>query len=418
MRTTLLSVLLLALAAHPAWAVPQSNQDALFNQAVDAYNSNQFPQALQKFQQVTGPRAPDAQQYIKKMRAFLEAMQLAKGIMDRSPDERDANSLEFAIQQYEIAIKIKPDGPFQPADQLAKARALKAQFTKAHAASSNAMDMEFCAKALAAAQQHRYKEAAQLSCAVANDNPGYACGGDEAVHMCQVNTDLAKLDKNSLDKNSLVKTPPEKIAPEKSAPSKTPAVATAPSAPPAPPAAPAHSDSFDKAKAAYDANDFVHARSLFQRVDANSKTAAADYLDKISRYTDAVSTGEKLSRASQYDPARSAFLVAAAIKPDGPGDPQNRASAMELFLGLDQFYSGDYDSAIKNLQDCARTGTQKPPLVRFYLGASKLARFFVTGAEDTTLHQEALNDLKQAKQAGFQPTPDVSPKILQVYKDL
>ena len=92
---------------------------------------------------------------------------------------------------------------------------------------------------------------------------------------------------------------------------------------------------------------------------------------------------------------------------------------MELFLGLDQFYSGDYQSAIQHLQNCAKTGTQKQPLVRFYLGASELAKYFVTGAEDTTLHQEALNDLKQAKQAGFNPSgQDLSPKILQVYKDL
>ena len=92
---------------------------------------------------------------------------------------------------------------------------------------------------------------------------------------------------------------------------------------------------------------------------------------------------------------------------------------MELFLGLDQFYSGDYESAIQRLQECARTGTQKQPLILFYLGASKLARFFVTGSEDSILRQDALNDLKQAKQAGFKITgEDVSPKILQAYKAL
>jgi hypothetical protein len=400
------ALLLVLLTLNPAWArmpvPPQSDQDALFIQAVDAYSRNQFPQALAKFQQVSGSHAQEAQQYIKKMNAYHEAIQLAKGIMDRSPDERDANSLEFAIQQYQLAIQIKPDGPWQPADQLAKARVLWAQVQKAHAASSKAMNSEFCAKALAAAQEHHYKEAAQYSCPLANDNPGYSCGGDEAVHMCQVNTDLAKLDKGT----------PDTHATDRSTTGKSASTIV-----PVEPAA--HSSSFDKAKAAYDSNDFERARSLFQRVDADSKAAAADFLDKISRYTDAFATGEKQSRDAQYESARAAFASAAAIKPDGPGDPQNRASRMELFLGLDQFYSGDYASAIQHLQSCAHTGIQKQPLVHFYLGASELAKFFVTGSDDRTLHQDALNDLKQAKQAGFKTTgQDVSPKILQVYNDL
>ena len=392
--TRILAALLFALAVCPARALPQSDQDALFAQAVEAYNNNQFPSALSKFQQISGAHAQEAQQYIDKMKAYQEAMSLAKGIMERSADERDASSLEYAIQQFERARKIKPDGPWQPADQLAKARDLKAQVEQARAKISKAMDTDFCTKALAAAAEHHFKEAAQFSCAVANDNPGYSCGGDEAVHVCQLNTELAKMDKSTTEK-----APKEPNVPGGDTT--------------------AHSAVLDKAKAAYDRNDFERARSLFQRVEADSKPAAADFLDKISRYNDAIANGEKLSRNNQYDQARAAFLAAVAIKPDGPGDPQNRASAMELFLGLDQFYSGDYASAIQHLQNCARSGSQKQPLVHFYLGASKLARFFVTGSEDPTLREDALNDLKQAKQAGFNTAgQDVSPKILEVYKTL
>ena len=396
-----ISLLLLALAVNGAWArAPfQDSPDALFAQAVDAYNRNQFAQARAKFQQVSGAHTQEAQQYIARMKAYQDAMEVAKSAMNRSPDEQDANNLAFAIQQLQQAIKIKPDGPWNPAEQLAKAREQKAQFEKTHAASSQAMDTEFCAKALDAAQKHRFKDAAQYSCAVANDNPGYSCGGDEAVHMCQVNTDLAKLDKGSTDSNA-----PARTAPRRTAPTET--ESAAPSA-------------LDQAKAAYDNNDFEGADTLLQRIDADSQAAATVYLDKISRYNDAFTSGEKQARAGQYESARASFLAAAVVKPDGPGDPQNRASAMELFLGLDQFYSGEYESAIQHLQECARTGTQKQPLVRFYLGASKLARFFVTGSEDSTLRQDALNDLKQAKQAGFKTTgQDVSPKILQAYKDL
>ncbi|HZW05307.1 MAG TPA: hypothetical protein VFF58_00225 [Candidatus Nitrosotalea sp.] len=365
---------------------PQAGDDAVFDQAVDAYQRNQFPQALAKFQQVSGAHAPEAQQYITKIKTYQEAMSVAKGIMDRSPDERDASSLQYAIQQYELATRIKPDGPWQPADQLARARELKAQVEKDHAERSKTMDSEFCNKALAAAAEHNYKQAADFACPLANDNPGYSCGGDEAVHMCQVDKDLAKIDRGA--PNSQVTTG-------------------------------ARSPNLDNARTAWDRNDFNRARTLFQRVDGDGKPAAAEFLDKIARYNAAIANAEKLSRGNQYDQARTAYLAAAAIKSDGPGDPQGRAAAMELLQGLDRFYSGDYAEAIRHLQACTSTATQKQPLVHFYLGASKLGRFFVTGSEDTNLHQDAFNDLKLAKQAGFTAAgKDVSPKILEAYKNL
>jgi hypothetical protein len=372
--------------APAAAALPQSDSDALFNQAVDAYKQNQFTPALQKFQQVTGAHAQEAQQYIRNINSYRDAMSAAKGILDRSADERDERSLAFAIDELEEAIKIKSDGPWQPAQMLEQARALKAEIEKTHAETSKAADRGFCDKAVAAAQEHRYKEAAQFSCLLADDNPGYSCGGDEAVHMCELNNELAKMDKTAITRSDNSGT---------------------------------HASGLDKAKAAYDSNNFERARSLFQQAGGESKAAAGEFLDKIFRYSDALSNGTKLAHDGKYEEARTAFLSAAAIKSDGPGDPQSRASKMELLLGLDQFYSGDYVSATQHLENCSRSGVGDQSLVRFYLGASKLARFFLTGGEDSALHQEALNDLKLAKQAGFKSAgQDVSPKILQAYKDL
>ena len=365
---------------------PQSDSETLFNQAVAAYQQNQFTPALEKFQQVSGPHAQEAQQYIGKINVYKEAVSAAKSILDRSADERDARSLAYAIEQLESAIKIKPDGPWQPAQLLEKARALKAEVEREHAESSKSADRSLCDRTLAAAQEHHYKEAAQLSCLLADDNPGYSCGGDEAVHLCELNTELAKIDK---------------------------------SVPVASPQPGVRSTCLDQAQAAYEKNEFERARSSLQRCSVDSKIAANEFLDKISRYNNSFASGEKLGRDGQYEQARAAFLEAAGIKSDGPGDPQKRAALMELFLGLDRFYSGDYVSAIARLQDCARANTEKQPLVRFYLGASELARFFATGGEDSTLRQDALDDLKLAKKAGFQASgQDVSPRILQVYRDL
>jgi len=379
------------LVAMPFTATPpQNDSEVLFNEAVDAYNHNLFTQALSKFQQVSGAHAADAQQYIKKINSYQGAVEVAKSAIDRSPDEQDVKNLEYAIQQLQTAISIKSDGPYNVNALLTRARDLKTQVEKQHADRSKAMDTDYCAKALDAIQNHHYKIAAQFICAVANDNPAYSCGNDEAVHMCTLSNDLAKMDKGG--SGPVVDNPPP--------------VAT-------------RTAGLDKARAAYDKNDFEHARSLFQRADGESKPEADQYLDKIARYTDAMSNADKLGRDAKYDQARTAYLAAAQIKPDGPGDPQNGAARMELFLGLDQFYSGDYASAIQHLQNCVHNGTQKQPLVHFYLGASELARFYVTGSEDTSLRQDAMNDLKQAKQAGFKVTgQDVSPKILQAYKDL
>ncbi len=368
-------------------------QDDAFNQAVAAYNQNHFAEALAQFKRVSGPHAQESAQYIGKINSYQDAMSVAKGIMDRSADERDANSLAYAIQQFEKAIAIKPDGPWNPADQLARARALKAEFEKAHASASKTMDSDYCAKALAAAQKHHYTEASQFICAVANDNPAYSCGGDEAVHLCQLDTEMEKLDNISEPVDTKRQPPPNPV----------------PSQP---------SDAFDKARAAYDSNDFDRARALLARVDANAKPAAGEYLRKISNYKDFYANGEKSSRAGDYQSALGAFNSAAAIKPDGPGTPQIAASRMELFLGLDKFYSGDYAAAIQHLQNCAQAGLQKQTIVHFYLGASELGKYFLSGNEDPSLRQQGVSDLLQAKQAGYTPAQDVSPKILRIYKDL
>jgi len=379
--------LLTALAATcPAFAAPfpQADQDQTFTQAVENYNQNRFPDAEAQFEKVQGSHAQEAQQYIAKIRAYRDAIGTAKGIMNRSLNELDSRSLEIAIEKYNEAIIIKADGPWHPVQEIVKARALKAQIDQKQGARMT-MDRDFCRGALAAKGQHHYKEAALYSCPLANDNPSYSCGGDEAVHLCEQMTQLAKMANNE---GRQVQTG-------------------------------TRASNLDKAQAAYQKNDFGRARVLFGQAPADLKPAADEYLDKISRYQDSMAQGEKSNQAGRYEEARTAFTNAANIKSDGPGDPRAKASLMELAEGLDQFYSGDYASASQHLAAYARVSTEKQPLAHFYLGASKLARFFLAGGEDAGLQQDAMNDLRIAKQAGFKADgQDVSPKILLAYKDL
>jgi tetratricopeptide (TPR) repeat protein len=363
----------------------QSDQDPAFSQGVQSYNQNRFTDAEAQFAKVQPANASEAQKYLIKIKTYRDAMEVANGIMSRVSDELDPRNVEYAIQRYEEAINIKSDGPGHPIEQLQKAKQLDMQLQQKAGANSKAMDRTFCDKAVAAWQEHRFKDAARFSCPLANDDPAYTCNGDEAGHMCEQATELAKVEGDVTLHASQ----------------------------------PASSTAFDKAQTAYNTNQFDLAHSLFRNLVPGLKPAADEYLDKISRFQGAMSRGEQLKKASRYEEARTAFADAEAIKPDGPGDPQAQVLEMDLAQGLDQFYSGDYVSATRLLESYSERSSGKLPLVRFYLGASKLARFFITGSEDTNLQQQALNDLKTAKQAGYKPdTKEVSPRILGAYNDL
>ena len=368
-----------------AFCYLQSDQDPAFAQGLQSYNENRFTDAEAQFAKVQPANASEAQKYLVKIKTYRDAMEVANGIMSRVTDELDPRNVEYAIQRYQEAISIKANGPGHPAEQLQKAKELDAQLQQKSGANSKAMDRNFCEKAVAAWQEHRFKDAARFSCPLANDDSAYPCNGDEAGHMCEQATELAKVEGD--------------VTPHA--------------------AQPAASSAFDKAQAAFNNNQFDLARSLFRNLTADLKPAAEEYLDKISRFQSAMSQGEQMKKASKYEEARTAFADAAAIKPDGPGNPQARIWEMELTQGLDQFYSGDYVSAAQHLESYSEKSTAKLPLARFYLGASKLARFYITGSEDTSLQQEALNDLKSAKQLGYNPdAKEVSPRIVRVYSDL
>jgi hypothetical protein len=362
-----------------------SDSDELFAHAVQDYTQNRLSQSRTEFEKIRGPHAQEAQQYVAKIKAYLDDMQIAVGIMRRSPDELDTTSLEFAIQKYQDALRIKPDGPFSPTQELEKAKALYGQLSQQNREAMETRDRNFCAKALEAAKALHYKEAARYSCPLANDNPGYSCGGDEAVHMCEQMTDLARLEPASNQTSTQL----------------------------------SNVSSIDKARAAYEKNDFEKARSLFAKVPGEQKPVADEYLDKISRYDGFMAQAEELNKASAYEEARIAFTNAASIKSDGPANPRAQALLMQLGEGIEQFYSGDYLTATRNLENYAQQNSEKQALAHFYLGACKLARFFITGNEDASLKQDALHDLTIAKQAGYKAKgQDLSPRILQAYNDL
>jgi hypothetical protein len=385
----------LGLAAYQATS--EAEQQERWQQAVQAYTQNRFTDARTLFEGVRGSHSEEAKQYLVNIKAYKEAMQVADDAMRRSPDELDAANLDFAIGKYQEAIAIKSDGPWDPKGKLEKAIAQKAKVQQQSRPATEARDRNFCDKLLKASAARAYDQARYLACALANDDPRYSCGGEEALRLCEQMKELAQI--GSRPSGSTPRAPEASSA---SVPSDG-----------------NQKTAFDRAKAAFEANDFEKARVAFQRVVGEEKASAQEYLGKIAQYEILMKQGAKLSQDEKYGEARAAYQDAAKTKPDGPGHPQQQAGLMALQQGVSEFYDGNYIHAGRSLADYVQESTDKSDIAHFYMGACELARFFLTGGQDGSLREQALGDFRKAKEAGFRPkNHEVSPKILKVYEEL
>ena len=91
---------------------PQAQTDQTFNDAVQAYNANNFSTAKTLFSQVRGAKAGEAQTYLTKIGKYESAMNEGDTLA-RSSNHRQAQS------SYEDAARIKPDGPGSPQEKAA-----------------------------------------------------------------------------------------------------------------------------------------------------------------------------------------------------------------------------------------------------------------------------------------------------------
>jgi tetratricopeptide (TPR) repeat protein len=350
-------------------APPQADPERLFADAVQDYNNNRFASAQGKLEKIQGSHAQDAAQYLDKIKSYKEAITAADAII--AGEDPDAVTVESAIREYKAAIRIKSHGPGQPEEKLAKAEEIKKQIESKNPKLTTS---DLCNNSLSLATGHHYNEAAVYSCRLALELAGSSCGGVEASVLCEEQKRLANEGNPTL---------------------------------------------LGQAQAAYAKNNFERARALFLQVPPAMRPAADAYVDKISHFQNYMAQAAQLSKNGNYEDARTAFDNAANIKPDGPGNPRAGALKMKLVEGLDQFYSGDYVASAEHLEDYVQGNGEKQALAHFYLGASKLARFYLTGNSDDALRQDALKNFKDAKQAGFKAeAQEVSPKIMQAYRDL
>lgn len=171
------------------------------------------------------------------------------------------------------------------------------------------------------------------------------------------------------------------------------------------------------------------ARVVIQSSSGFKKTATSDGSGSFS--FDGVPPGSYMVAASKdghnlantrvsVAPGQSAgaSLVAAAA----PAGGEDQGSDLERAVAL--FYKGSPDDLlqVELLLDNSGGKGKKKALSDFYLGASKLSRFYLAGAnkddkEQKALYTEAVKAFTDARRvAGFKPPLEVSPKILRVYQ--
>lgn len=164
------------------------------------------------------------------------------------------------------------------------------------------------------------------------------------------------------------------------------------------------------------------------QVDVVKTLAAADAARKkgnvseaIGKYTAVLAADPNNAQARIASEALKAELRKEESANGGAAVPKAGAEAdVMLTKAIGEYYSGRFDQAEVHIQDYLDVNGSKTGLSYFFLGVSRLTRFYLSGAQETDrkLLKEAGDAFKQAKKVpGFKPPENlVSPKILKVYQ--
>ena len=118
---------------------------------------------------------------------------------------------------------------------------------------------------------------------------------------------------------------------------------------------------YEAGTGAYRANDFASAKSNLGQVNGRRAQEAQILLDNIKRYEEAMAAGESAVASKDWTKAISSYTQAAAIKPDGPGDPhgkltnaQNQATAAQAAAAAQQVQQAAKEAAPEKPQIAVR----------------------------------------------------------------
>jgi tetratricopeptide (TPR) repeat protein len=361
----------------------QRNEDR-FQEGLKAFNEGRFDDAKQKFQNVrTGPRAEEAKQYISsRIPAAIQAKEReatagAEAAVNQKFDQgvqafnrNDFNGARSLFQSVTGGKKGEADNYLNRMKQFESAMAEG--------------DRLAAAKNYKAAQGS-YNEAATLK----GDGPG-----DPRSKASQ----MASLGSGSTT-TSPVTTATTTTKPP---PVTTTSTTTAPPITRAPVVAAVKEPSRPK----------VDVGRLL--AEAEAAKAKGDIASAKSKYIAVLAADEKNVQAMGG--------LETLPKETGPTDRKASSEAdVMLAKGIREYYQGLFEKAEVHIDDYLNVNGSKTGLSHFYMGASKLTRFYLSGEKDSGLKRDAEAAFRLAKQtAGFKAPGEsvVSPKILKAYQDV
>lgn len=206
---------------------------------------------------------------------------------------------------------------------------------------------------------------------------------------------------------------------------------------------------FQQGKDAYQKNDFMTAQTLLLSVNGARRDSAQALVHNIDEYTKNFNAGLRLAQRRKYRQALQRYTAAQKIKEDGPWEieakiaqlqreiapeigprnsqpqvdkPQSSSDDQKLVEAMSNYCRGNYQRAENDLSGYEGQGPKKA-LALFYLGASKLARYYLAGEpkDQGAVYQEAIASFRNAKQSArdFRPPEQyVSPRIIKVFNEV
>jgi len=356
--------------------------EARFQEGLQAFNEGRFDDAKQKFQNVrTGPRAEEARQYVSsRIPAAIQAKEKEKEREATAGAEAAQNQkFEQGVQAYNRNDFNSARGHFQSVNGSRKGEADNYLNRMKQFESAMAEGDRLAAAKNYKAAQGSYNEAATLK----QDGPGNP--RDKATQMATLASGSAA--------------PP--VTATTTPPVSTPTTTTPPVVR-APVVAAVKEPSRPKVDVA---------RLLAEAADAKDR---GDIASAKSKYIAVLAADERNVQAR----------VGLETLPKETGPTQKRASSeadVMLARGIREFYQGLFEKSETHISDYLDVNGSKTGLSHFYMGASKLTRFYLSGERDAGLKRDADAAFRLAKKtSGFRAPGEayLSPKILKAYQDV
>jgi hypothetical protein len=148
--------------------------------------------------------------------------------------------------------------------------------------------------------------------------------------------------------------------------------------------------------------------------EAEAAKAKGDIASAKAKYIAVLAADERNAQAK----------IGLETLPKETGPTQVKASSeadVMLAKGIREYYQGLFEKAEVHITDYLDVNGSKTALSNFYLGASKMTRYYLSGEKDAGLKRDAEAAFRLAKQtSGFKAPGEtyLSPKILKAYNDV